>query len=175
MGRVPEYGEENYRGSEEVEGVFHPQSMLEATIPVIETLHNQAVVSGNCDSPIEEMLGAFILTVFREEGAPLKLCRVADLRTIGSSLVLVPQYAWHFYRSDWAILRPAFEETALLVECDGQEFHSSPAHIEHDRKKDAAALDYGHITMRFPGRLIHKDPRGCARKVFNAWAGGNAA
>lgn len=175
MGRVPEYGEEDYRGSEEVEGGFRPQSMLEATIPVIETLHNQQIVSGKCDSPIEEMLGAFIMTVFREEGAPLKLCLVSDLKKIGTSLILVPQYKWLYYRSDWAVLCPAFSMTAVLIECDGAEFHSSPQQIEHDRKKDAAALDYGHITMRFPGRLIHKDPRGCARKVFETWAGGNAA
>lgn len=175
MGGVPEYGDEDYRGSEEVEGVFNPISVLQATLPVIETLHNHTVVSGNCDSPIEEILGAFILTVFREEGAALKLCRVADLRTIGPSLVLVPQYKWHFYRSDWAILRPAYEETALLVECDGAEFHSKPEDVDRDRRKDAAALDYGHITMRFPGSRIYRDPRGCARSVFETWAGGNAA
>lgn len=162
-------------GCEEAAGDGGFKPLMQAMPAVVETLGNLHIVGGNCDSPIEEQLGAFMLTVFREGGLDLKLCKDTEIGKIGNALILVPQYRWHHYRSDWAILRPADDQRALLVECDGKEFHSSAAQLQHDATKDAAAADYGHLTMRFTGSRIYRDPRGCARKVFDAWTGSNAA
>lgn len=164
------------RGSEDDAGDFCPKPLVAAMIPVIETLGNQAAISGaNCDSPIEELLGAYLLTVFRENDCKLHLCHFAGVSKLRNERLLVSQFKWHHYRTDWAIIQPSESDRALLIECDGRDFHSSPEQIDHDKKKDSAAHDYGHLTMRFPGRLIHKDPRGCARKVFDVWSGSNAA
>ena len=175
---APDYIRKPYvHGDESDAGDFKPISIRAAATPVFVTLANQGEIlqGGNCDSPIEEMLGAFILTVFEENDCKLHLCNFAKMSELKTERLLVPQFKWHHYRSDWAIIQPAESDRALLVEADGADFHSSPEQIEHDKRKDSAALDYGHITIRFPGRLIHKDPRGCARKVFDIWSGSNAA
>jgi very-short-patch-repair endonuclease len=38
-------------------------------------------------------------------------------------------------------------------------------------KKDAAALGRGFLTMRFTGSQIHRDPDGCAQKIFDVVTG----
>lgn len=175
---APEYVRKPYvRGDESDAGDFQFKSAQQAIAPVIETLANQceAIQGGTSDSPIETTLGAFILTVFRENDCKLHLCTFAKIKDLKTERLLVPQFKWHHYRSDWAILQPAESDRALLIEADGHDFHSSPEQIDHDKRKDAAALDYGHMTLRFPGRLINKDPRSCARKVFDVWSGSNAA
>lgn len=107
---------------------------------------------------------------FERARMPLKLCKMINLRDTPDALLLIPQFAWSYYRSDWAILNPKRAD-ALLIECDGKDFHSSPEQKAHDAKKDAAALDYGYLTMRFTGSQIHRDADGCAQKVFDAVCG----
>lgn len=175
---APEYVRKPYvRGDETDAGDVELKPLRAAMQPVFATLANQGEIlqGGNCDSPIEETLGAFILTVFEENDCKLHLCTFAKMKDLKTERLLVPQFKWSHYRSDWAIIQPAESDRALLIEADGADFHSSQEQISHDRKKDYAAIDYGHMTLRFPGRLIHKDPRGCARKVFDVWSGSNAA
>jgi hypothetical protein len=157
-------------GDESEAGDFKPVHIGEAIARLIDRASRCREVGGNCDSPIEEALGAAILLCFEHSGHPLKLCKVIDLKASPDELVLVPQFAWSFYRSDWAILNPK-RAGALLIECDGKEFHSSPEQIAHDTTKDAAALNRGYLTMRFSGSQIHRDPDGCAQKIFDVVSG----
>lgn len=128
-------------------------------------------IGGNCDSPIEYDIGAAILVFFERCGAPLKLGKMVDLQNEVDDLLFVPQFKWSFYRSDWAIYNPR-TRGALLIECDGFEFHSSDQQREHDARKDISALDRGFLTMRFTGSQIFRNPDGCAQKVFDAVRGG---
>lgn len=157
-------------GSEEGAGDFKPVQLVHATATAIDRIRAMMDIGGNCDSPIEVQIGAAILMFFEGAGQPLKLCKTIDLRSVPDQLVLVPQFTWSFYRSDWAILNPA-RAGALLIECDGKEFHSSADQKKHDWQKDANAHDRGFLTMRFTGSQIFRDADGCAQKIFDAVCG----
>lgn len=158
-------------GSETDAGDFNPVSIGDATKSVIDRVRLIMNVSPDCDSPIEAWLGAAIVTFFERAGARLQLCKSFDIRSAPEGLLLVPQFAWSVYRSDWAILS-ARSHGALLIECDGRDFHSSPSQKAHDAKKDEAALSYGFLTLRFTGLAIFRDADGCAQKIYDAVHGG---
>jgi hypothetical protein len=139
----------------------------DATAPAVERIHRIVRLSANTDSPIESQLGAAISLFFEKAGLPLKIATMLDVENVPDELLLVPQFKWSYYRSDWAILNPK-RSGALLIECDGKAFHSSPEQVAHDAKKDAAALDRGYLTLRFTGSQIHREPDFCASNVFAA-------
>lgn len=154
-------------GSEADAGDFRPIAIGEATASAIDRVRLILNLSPATDSPIEAQLGACIIRFFGVAGAPLKLCKAIDLKNAPDGLLLIPQFAWSIYRSDWAILS-ARRHGALLIECDGKEFHSSDAQKAHDAKKDRSALDHGFLTLRFSGSRIFKDAEGCAQKIYDA-------
>lgn len=154
-------------GSEVDAGDFKPISFGVALAAAVERLRRFHQIGGNCDSHIEYEIGAAILLFFERAGHPLQLCKTVDKNNIRDGLVLVPQFAWSYYRSDWAIYNPA-SRLAFLIECDGKDFHSSDKQRAHDAKKDAAALERGYLTMRFTGSQIHRDADGCAQKIYDA-------
>ncbi|MGM4997822.1 hypothetical protein AB8A05_04090 [Tardiphaga sp. 538_B7_N1_4] len=156
-------------GSEEDAGDVEFQPLRDASVLAINRIRRFQEIGGNCDSPIEYTMGAALLVYFERAGYLLSLCKTIDLDSAldADKLLLVPQFAWSFYRSDWALYNPK-TKMALLIECDGKDFHSSKDQVEHDRKKDAAALLRGHLTMRFTGSQIHRDADGCAQRVFDA-------
>lgn len=162
------YREPYIAGSEIHAGDFKPVAMGGVFDAVIERARAAMQASPTADSPIETILGAAIMVVFRQRDKPLGL---ASEPKEHSGLLLIPQFKWSFYRSDWAIYNPK-TTGALLVECDGKDFHSSPEQIEHDRKKDATAHDRGFLTIRFTGSEIHKRADACAEKVFDIVHGG---
>jgi hypothetical protein len=154
-------------GSEADCGDFRPVTIGEAATSALDRVRLILNLSPATDSPIEAQLGACIIMFFERAGVPLHLCKAIDVRNAPDGLLLVPQFAWSIYRSDWAILS-ARRHGALLVECDGRDFHSSEAQKAHDAKKDQAALDYGFLTLRFTGSRIFRDAEGCAQKIYDA-------
>lgn len=159
------------RGSEADAGDFKPLRLVDATEMAIDRIRRSCQIGGNCDSPIEVQIGAAILLFFERAAKPLLIGNTVDDETPPDGLMLVPQFAWSFYRSDWAIFNP-ITHGALLIECDGKEFHSSPDQVLHDRKKDDAALGRGFLTLRFTGSEIFRNADGCAQKVYDAVYGG---
>lgn len=157
-------------GSEADAGNFKPVKLVDATALAIERVQHFVGLSASTDSPIETQVGAAVLMFFDRAGLRLKLAKMIDVQQTPDELLLVPQFAWSYYRSDWAILNPK-RMGALLIECDGKEFHSSDERRAHDAKKDAAALDRGYLTLRFTGSQIHRDADGCAQKIFDAVCG----
>lgn len=145
---------------------FRP--LRDANTLALERIRRFQQIGGNCDSPIEYAIGAAVLVFFERAGQPLSLCKTIDLESAlpSDKLLLVPQFAWSYYRSDWALFNPT-TKSALLVECDGKDFHSSAQQREHDAKKDAVAHARGFLTMRFTGSQIHRDADGCAQKIFD--------
>lgn len=158
-------------GCEKDAGDFQPVSFSQAAGTALERIRNLLHLSPSCDSPIEVQLGAAVVMFFERAGARLRLCKSFDLRNAPEGLLLVPQFAWSHYRSDWAIMS-ARSHGALLIECDGKDFHSSPAQKAHDARKDASARDYGFLTLRFTGSEIFRDADGCAQKIYDAVYGG---
>lgn len=158
-------------GSEADAGEFRPVTLGSTLARVLEraTAASEACVAA--DSPIETILGAAIILCFNNADKPLKLCAPDERHNAGRGLLLIPQFDWSYYRSDWAIYNPK-TTGALLIECDGKEFHSSADQIAHDQKKDAAAHDRGYLVMRFTGSQIHRNADGCANKIFQLVYGG---
>jgi hypothetical protein len=154
------------RGSEEEAGPETMKPIGDVTALAIARIRRFQEIGGNCDSPIEYEMGAAILVYFERTGHKLSLCQTVDLESAlaGDELFLVPQFAWSYYRSDWAIYSPV-TKMALLIECDGRDFHTSAKQIAHDRTKDRAAADRGYLTMRFTGSQIHRDADGCAQRI----------
>lgn len=156
-------------GSEEAAGDVEFRHLRDVNAIALERIRRFQEIGGNCDSPIEYAMGAALLVYFERAGQPLNLCKTIDLDSAleADKLLLVPQFAWSFYRSDWALFNPR-TKLALLVECDGKDFHSSKDQIAHDKAKDSAAMLRGHLTLRFTGSQIHRDADGCAQRVFDA-------
>lgn len=83
-----------------------------------------------------------------------------------SGLVLKTQAKIGPYRADLLIedRRPEAARR-LVIECDGQEFHSSEQAIDRDRRRDRWFAANHIFVMRFSGAEIHRDARGCAAQV----------
>lgn len=167
----PQHGLRFKRGDETNAGDFKPLVLVDVAKNIMDRVRRIMDIGDNCDSPIEAILGGAVLVYFDRAGTPLALAKTLDSENLPDGLVLVPQFKWAYYRSDWAIYNPK-TEAALLIECDGKDFHSSPEQVAHDRKKDQAALDRGYLTMRFTGARINFDADGCAQKIHDAVYGG---
>lgn len=164
----PEYFHGAYRhGSEAEVGDFKPLALVNATSNALDRCRRIMEIGNNCDSPIEVLMGAALLVYFDRGSRPLELCKTIDKYNLPRGLVLVPQFKWSYYRSDWALYN-ASKDMALLIECDGHDYHTSPEQRAHDRKKDTAALERGYLTMRFTGSQINRDADACAQKIFDS-------
>jgi very-short-patch-repair endonuclease len=156
-------------GSEEVIGKFKPIALGGVFASVVERARAAMEANRTADSPIETILGAAIILCFQNCGKPLLLA--SEPSEDAKGLLLVPQFKWSVYRSDWAIYNPK-TSGALLIECDGKEFHSTESQVSHDREKDQAAHDRGYLTMRFTGSQIHRGADACAAEIFKFVYGG---
>lgn len=170
---LPHFETSYIRGDESAAGNVHWLTLAEATVSAIDRINFFLEVSPDCESPIESMLGAAVLEMFERAGQTLTLCKNDRLESAPSGFLFVPQFRWGYYRSDWAIV-VAKPLSALLIECDGRDFHCSPEQRAHDAKKDRAALDRGYLTMRFTGSEIFRDADACALKIYDAISGGEA-
>lgn len=157
-------------GSEaEAVGAEPPTQLGGIFLRVAERAFAAMRANERADSPIESILGAAIMLCFQRGGKPLTLASEPTPNAKG--LLLIPQFKWLVYRSDWAIYNPK-TTGALLIECDGKEFHSGPERIAHDQKKDQSAHDLGFLTMRFSGSRIHRSADDCAKEIFDFVYGG---
>jgi very-short-patch-repair endonuclease len=107
----------------------------------------------HCDSPIEVMIGSHLR------------CLISRRRAWAEA---IPQFRLLKFRYDFAMFVPGpGGPPVVLIECDGEEFHSTPAQLANDRKKDEAAAAIGARMLRFSGKEIVRDPYGCALVAFN--------
>lgn len=158
------------RGSEaEAVGAEPAKQLSGVFLGIVERAYAAMKANEKADSPIESILGASIMLYFQRGGKALALASEPD--PTAARLLLIPQFKWLIYRSDWAIYNPK-TTGALLIECDGKDFHSTPEQIAHDKKKDQSAHDLGFLTMRFTGSRIHRNADGCAKEIFEFVYGG---
>lgn len=158
------------RGSEADAGDFNPVGIGGLALRAFERMGAELQACIAADSPIETILGAAIIMAFRHGEKPLALATEPSREA--TVLLLIPQFRWLHYRSDWAIYNPK-TTGALLIECDGKAFHSSDDAISHDRQKDQKARDMGFLTMRFTGSEIHRRADECAKTIFDFVYGGS--
>lgn len=121
-------------------------------------------MAGITDSPIEAMFGARLSLHLR------KLCGECDLsfgvKDGPADILLAPQYPIGRFRYDFALLVRG--QPAIVIECDGKQFHSTNAQIANDDLKNQFALDAGITVLRFTGSEIHRDSDRCVRAVISS-------
>jgi len=129
-----------------------------------------------CESPIEELL---CIGMLKELGM---LGGEEPMQSYDDEVSIYPQYEVDItnkkkYRVDFLLCMTGMVfvhgipftdwETELAVECDGWEFHSKKEQIKNDNDRDAEILTARNIpTIRFLGKDIAADPRGCAKKAI---------
>jgi very-short-patch-repair endonuclease len=102
----------------------------------------------NHESPIEELLGA-------------ALTEWLDHSEI-TGITVETQKPFGPYRADIMVTDGLHR---LVIEADGMMFHGGSDQMQHDRRRDRFCASEGIAVMRFTGREIMSDPRGCAAQV----------
>lgn len=142
---------------EQIEGEFKPTTIGQAAIRTLPRLEIAALVSRYTESPIETMLAVAILCQWHD----------VELRLPGEAWApdwtLVPQYPWGRYRVDLALRRPQGE--VIFIECDGQEFHSSPEQVARDQSREQEMKAAGFPVVRFSGSEINYSAVACVSQL----------
>jgi len=160
---------------EQVDETFAPVKIGSACLEVckVAEVYRQWArhFDGLCESPIEEQFAVAMAQVIVEHRFTVSVSPNGEIEEAETDFLLIPQFKWGFYRSDFALVDVRTGLT-VLVECDGQEFHSSEDQKQHDIRKDEAAAALAMTTLRFTGSKIHNEARFCAQRVlFNAMKG----
>lgn len=56
----------------------------------------------------------------------------------------------------------------IVIECDGEYWHSLPEMVERDKRKDRYLKSKGYKVFRFPEAAIHADVKGCVQRIVDA-------
>lgn len=124
-------------------------------VPYVVRLARAAVdLRQVCESPIEVQLGAELTAM------------AARYFDAAHGLEIVPQFKFSRFRYDFAVMLGQSAVPVVLIECDGEEFHSTPAQRANDRLKDAAATQAGISMLRFTGSEIFRQPRDCVLVIL---------
>lgn len=71
-------------------------------------------------------------------------------------------------RPDLYFWNPSREDVALIVECDGFEYHSSKDMFSKDRKRDRVLQSRGYRVLRFSGQEIYNTPVSVTAEILDA-------
>lgn len=109
---------------------------------------------------------------------PLSYCRLLYPMSFTPSPSYIETRLLHFFTQLHTpyILTPQFkigpyyvdlchEETKSVCECDGEQYHSSPEQVEHDRRRQEFIEKQGYKVIRFTGKEIYHYPMQCAYKL----------
>jgi hypothetical protein len=146
---------------------------LHIAVGLYEAIDNAAhafVVAGKGESPIEIEFGGYLAGTLHRKLAEVGIDLVVDQPRVTTkpTVFLTPQFVVGHFRYDFAVVVNG--TPAILIECDGKEFHESPEAVEIDRLKDAKALEVGAIMLRFTGSRIYRDLQSCAEETIAALA-----
>lgn len=156
---VGKYVDVNWIGPDIIEGDV--KTRIEEFVD--EAVHEAIAACMMCESAIERM--------FMVELRLLALRRYEPGR-----FYIIPQHETStfrkLYRIDFLLSElhpeePDFVTCAKLgVECDGRDDHTSADDIQYDKQRDRAILAQGIPVVRFTGRELIYDPRGCAEEAL---------
>ena len=69
-------------------------------------------------------------------------------------------------RPDFAFVLPGENETRIIVELDGHDWHErTPEQAQSDKSRDRELQTLGWHVMRFTGREVLREPQGCLIEV----------
>lgn len=130
------------------------------------------------DSPIENVLFLALSAWFHAHGGELYFRRMGCVKNYDKDdpwLFWDAQFQISSYRVDFIFCTEEQDGKpvgkALVVECDGHEFHErTKAQAAADRARDRALQELGHTIYRFTGSEIYRDPMKCAEQILR-WAG----
>ena len=118
-----------------------------------------------CESPIEILIGAGLITMGRLAECPnaFVFCLPEDETKNPDKFLMMPQFPWGGFRIDWAF---KVIDKYIFIECDGHEFHErTKEQAERDRARDRAVQAAGIPILRFTGREIVRDSAACILEI----------
>jgi hypothetical protein len=136
-----------------------------------------------CESPIESKLLFALLHYGVQRGVethvyfhPQSAWCLIDDECKAEYFKITPQWPHENKRIDfhieygswkgWENGAALFETTALLIECDGHDFHErTKEQARKDRSRDRQLQFAGFDVFRFTGAEIHADAFGCAEEI----------
>jgi len=126
------------------------------------------VIAPNTESPIEVQFGGYLAgtlsRTLKEVGIEFE---IGDPKPrLRPTVFLCPQYVVGKFRYDFALVVNG--KAAVLIECDGKDFHSSDEAIANDRAKDLKAAEIGAVIRRYTGSQIFRDLKECANDAIAA-------
>lgn len=140
-----------------------PKSIGDVLVGMLPDIELSARVSKLTESPIETMLAVAILRQWEN----VELCAPGE--GWGRSWTLIPQFPWRRYRVDLALRKP--DGSLIFIECDGEEFHSTPDQIQRDEARQLEMEEAGIPVVRFTGSEINYDAVACVSDLwrFRRW------
>lgn len=137
-----------------------------------------ASFSDLCESPIEKLFVSALLYVCSGHKIPVALhnkstCTIVNFsitrrqgdKTNVQYLHVKTQVEIDRYRADFLLSKSG---KSVVVECDGEEFHSTPEQVTNDQKRGDVLLSLGYPTVRFTGAELYRDPFNCAAVAINS-------
>lgn len=138
-------------------------------------------VAGECGSPIEKAMLMALLTTAVQRGEGARVGNLIVGNDVGpESLHITPQFKVGRFRVDFQvelIYRNGFEDGgteryAVLVECDGHDFHEKTRdQAKRDKVRDRKLQAAGHTVMHYTGSEIWNDPFAPALEVYDFLTG----
>lgn len=144
-----------------------------------QSIGDWARYAGSCESEIEKLflaglIGAAIvempqrtMIIRPHNGQSLDL-NIPKCAPSASYAVLAIQPKIGNYRVDFALgCHDCGIPVMVAIECDGHDFHErTKEQAERDRSRDRYLTGDGFLVLRFTGREIWRDARGCAAQVL---------
>lgn len=125
-----------------------------------------ADIRGCCESPAEEAFLDAMVQAFDLESGPGAI--------EGGGLRLRNQVGMGQFRihhrggSSWQYRADFLIDERLVVEIDGETYHSSPEAVARDQKRDADLRKEGYSILRIPARVVFEAPEEAIHRVRNA-------
>lgn len=118
-------------------------------------------------SPIEEILYSHILFCCDGFNNVIPLSFPEEMHNFETWVS--PQYKVGKYTADFVFCcRFKGEESRLLVECDGHDFHEkTKEQAINDKKRDRYFTSQGYKILRFTGSEIYNSAENCAEEITN--------
>lgn len=124
------------------------------------------------ESPIEEVFFASLVLGCRVSGIRYEVVSDPGARPLSENqrgITICPQAQIGPYRVDF-LIRQSDLEQAIVVECDGHDFHErTKEQAMADRSRDRALQVEGYQVMRFTGAEIYRDPFDVTNEVMLAF------
>jgi very-short-patch-repair endonuclease len=130
---------------------------------------------GQCDSPIEQAycLALFQLPGVRSVGGCFDHSLLPGLYGRAPVITVFAQQPVLAYRADFLLVgtSPRYAEPMfVVVECDGEAFHSEREQRRRDAARQRALSNCGFKIIRFSGSELFRNPRNVAERTLAEFA-----